>query len=250
MSEAAPKKRARATKKTTSSSSNSSSSSIAPVRKPSVFANKFDASLSKIAKSQDAIVKAQEGFAKSLEDFRELQDNSFGELETILNRRHEELAYLEEQFKLTERQKTIETELNIKQHGIDACTAFLEPMGKIIVDRSVFEELERSYTQLRTDYEQGIRDAVAEEHAKNARHTAAMQKTLELKNAAEVAKVEAEFTAQQRQIEMLNKTIDRLNTDLDKQRDLTDKIAASTAQAASAASSQMYLRGASSGSSR
>jgi len=183
-------------------------------------------------KAIQGVTKAQETFGKNVEGLETLIAETFAELELKLNAKQKELNALEEKFTHDERSKKLEVDLNVREHGYGAAVKILEERGEVAVPSVTYEELKRLYEELKTSRDSEVEAAVEREQERNNKHVAVLKQTLELKNQAEVAKVQAQLESQVVQIEVLNKTIDRITHDLEAQRSLTKDVAMAQAKAA------------------
>lgn len=182
------------------------------------------------------VSKSQESFNKSVEGLESLIYDTFAELELKLCAKKKELVELDEKFAYDERKRKLEVDLNVKEHGYKAALKALGERGEVAVSDSSYSELKRLYEELKTSRETEVQTAVAREQERNAEHVNVLKQTLELKNQAEVAKVQAQLESQVNQIKVLESSIDRLARDLDEQRKLTKDVAMAASK-----QGQMYL---------
>ena len=183
------------------------------------------------------IQKKSDDFMKSVDDFNKLRENNFQNLELNLKQKQIELEELEKKFKETERQRKLDVDLNIKQYQYEEALKILEERGEIAVKKIEYKELESNYNNSVEKAKSEVKSAIENEKRRNNEYLKTMKETLELKNKAEVAKVEAQLEAQNKEIKALNNTIERLEKDIDEQRKLTKDVA----QAAASKSSHMYI---------
>ena len=195
-------------------------------------------------KAIQGVSKSQESFEKAVEGLNSLISETFSELELKLNAKQKEVNDLEEKYTYDERSKKLEVDLNVKEHGYDAAVKILEERGEVPVASITYDELKRMYEELKTSRDTEVKEAVEREQERNNHHVAVLKETLELKNQAEVAKVQAQLEAQVMQIKVLETTIDRCTKDLDEQRKLTKDVAMASAN------KQMFMPQQSSGNSR
>lgn len=222
------RKRARVTSSKTSAASAAS-------KKPSQCADK-------LAKSITALHKVAEKFADGVAAFNELRSNSVDELEDLVLTKETELEYLETEFQNQRRQRRLQVDMDVQEYGLQKCVAILAEQNKLPVDKTEFETLKRLYEELQQTHEDSVRRAVQDANDHNAQQLEAMQKTLELQKKAEVATVQAKYDAQQTQIEIYKEQIQRLTEDLSAQRELTQNVAASAANAAQSAASHGFYQ--------
>ena len=176
-------------------------------------------------KAIQGVSKSQDGFTKAVENLESLVSETFEGIELKLAAKQKELTDLEERFSHDERSKKLEVDLNVKEHEYDAATRILEARGEVAVPTITYDELKRMFEELKATRDKEVEIAVKREQDRNNKHVAVLKQTLELKNQAEVAKVEAKLEAQVMQIQVLEKTIDRATNDLNEQRKLTKDVA-------------------------
>jgi hypothetical protein len=215
-----PRKRARTT------TSSKAGGNVAASKKPSQFADK-------LTKAITAVAKAQEGFSKNVALLEELRETAFDELDNILTSKQQELDYLEEEYANQKRQRRLQVDMDIREHGLTESTRILAEQGKVPVVKEEYEALQARYEALVQSHDDTVRQAVEDADARNVKHIAIIKNTLELQKKAEVATVEAKFGAQQTQIQIYKDQIARLAEDLNAQRELTKDVAASAATSSS-----------------
>jgi hypothetical protein len=181
-------------------------------------------------KAIQGVTKSQDNFSKNVEGLESLIAETFSELELKLDAKQKELSSLEERFTHDERSKKLEVDLNVREHGYEAATRILEERGEVAVPKITNDELKRMYEELKATRDSEIESAVEREQERNNKHVVIIKQTLELKNQAEVATVQAQLESQVVQIQVLNKTIDRITHDLDAQRSLTKDVAMASAK--------------------
>jgi hypothetical protein len=187
-------------------------------------------------KSIQNVTKSQESFNKSVEGLGCLISDTFSELELKLCVKQKELIELDEKFAYDERSRKLEVDLNVKEHGYDAALKELGERGEVAVSDAGYKELKRLYEDLKTSREKEVKIAITREQERNAEHVSVLKQTLELKNQAEVAKVQAQLESQVNQIKVLESSIERLARDLDEQRKLTKDVAMAASK-----QGQMYM---------
>ena len=183
-----------------------------------------------LTKALQNITKNQTGFDKSVLDLSSLISETFGELELKINARQKELSDLDEKFTHSEKQKKLEVDLNVKEHGYQAALQFLENRDEIAVSKHHYDELKQTYENLKQTKDIDVKEAVSREQKRNNSHVAVLKQTLELQKQAEVAKVSAELSSQVKHIQILEKTIERVANDLNEQRKLTKDVALASAK--------------------
>jgi hypothetical protein len=195
-----------------------------------------------LTKAIQSITKQQEGFEKAVEKCKELIADDFGDIETRLEAKRKELSELEAKFEYDEQNRKVELDLRIKEHGYETAKSLLAERDEVAVAQEEYDRLQMEVKELRESKEREIKAALEAEASRNAKHVQALSQMMELKNQAEVAKVQAQLETQVNQIELLKETITDLKASIDEQRKLTKDVAQ-----ASAKNQPMYIPQASSG---
>lgn len=201
-----------------------------PRRSTETVASSSNTSLA-LVKALQGVTKSEDNFTKSVEKLNELLTETFSDLETRLKSKQQELQDLQLKFEQEEKNRKIEVDQTIREHGYEAAKEILQDRDEVAVKRVDYEQLREDYAQLRATKEQDIKDAVSTERKRNEQHNTALQKTLELQKQAEVAKVEAQLETQVQHIQVLKDTIENLKSDLNEQRKLTKDVAQASSKA-------------------
>lgn len=212
-------------KKSSSEKSSSKSSSkkvMSKTKKPNQFEHIVSASIDKLSKNCETFMNNSISYGDSL---KKLIDEYLNDLMIKINLKKEELAYLREEYDNKRRTLEINLDLDIKKYGRDKALEILEESGEIAVCEDEYNKLKDDYRNLLLKQKDEIESAVSFEHQRNTKSNAVLKQTLELKNKAEVATVEAKLEAQLTQIEILNDTIKQMREDLNEQRKLTKDVA-------------------------
>ena len=221
-----------AKKKESSTTKSEKTTKISKTKKPNQFEVVVSTAIDKLTKIHETFATAS---TSSSEAIQALIQNYLTDLTNRINLKREELEYLEEDFANKRRAGEIDIDLNIKQYGRDAAIRILKDSGEIPIGREDYENLKTSYNSLLETKDSEIKLAVEAENKRNEKHVAILKQTLELKNRAEVATVEAKLEAQVQQIQLLNDTIAQMKDDLNEQRKLTKDVADASSKGA-----QMY----------
>lgn len=171
------------------------------------------------------ITKAQETFGKNVETLNDVINNTFSEIELKLGAKQKELNDLEEKLANEERKRKLELDLSLKEYGYKSALEIISERGEVAVPSVSYNELQKMYDDLKQCKDNDVKRAVKNEQDRNSEHIKILTQTLELKNQAEVAKVQAQLETQVNQIQLLEKTIERITNDLDEQRKLTKDVA-------------------------
>lgn len=226
----APAKRKRVARKTAPVSDAAVAAAMA--KKPNEFAGKFDKSLTRIA-------KAMEDFTKAVSEAQDLDETVFAELDADLNAKKQMIEYLNTQYDEQKRTRCLDIDIEVKKHGVNACTKLLEPQGLMVVNRAEYDALVQGFKALQESHEAKVTEAVKAANDHNQKALTAIKQTMELTNQATAAKSEAELDAQKEQVRMLKARIVDLRQDVKEQMLLTKEITASNAAAAAAQNQMM-----------
>jgi len=210
------KKRARTTRTATTSSTS---------KKPSKYAADLIKAITRVA-------KCKEDFNKSVTSWDESYESMCNDLDFMITTKESELEYLAEKYNNELRQRKLEVDLAVKEHGRDEALRILDRLNMTAIDKDELQMLRDNYAQLKQNYTADIKAAIAEEAVRNEKATRALTETHTLQKQAEVATVKAQFDAQASQIDMYKTQIARLTDDLNEQRKLTKDVANSAANAA------------------
>ena len=191
-------------------------------KKPNQFEHIVSASIDKLSKNYESFMNNSVSYADSLNN---LIDEYLNDLMIKINLKKDELAYLTEEFDNKKRTLEINLDLDVRKYGRDKALEILEETGEIAVCEEDYNKLKNDYRDLLLKQKEEIENAVSLEHQRNTKSNAVLKQTLELKNKAEVATVEAKLEAQLTQIEILNDTIKQMKEDLNEQRKLTKDVA-------------------------
>lgn len=197
-------------------------------KKPNQFEHVVSASIDRLSKNYETFMNNSSTYADSLKG---LIDDYLSDLMNKINMRKEELAYLDEEFNNKKRTSEINLDLDMKKYGRDKALQILKENGEIAVSEIDYKRLNNDYQELLSKQKEEIKNAVDNEHQRNTKHVAVLKQTLELKNKAEVATVQAKLEAQVTQIEILNETIKQMKDDLNEQRKLTKDVANASSKA-------------------
>lgn len=188
-------------------------------------------------KQIQTIHKTMDNFTKAVENLDKMKEDNFQNLNLHLKQKQIELENLEKKYEEAERQKKLDVELNIRQYQYEEAMKILESRGEMSVNKNDYKKLRDDYKTAVESTKSEVNSALQSERKRNERCLKTMKETLELKNKAEVAKVEAQLEAQNKEIKGLHNTIERLGKDIDEQRKLTKDVA----QAAASKSSPVYI---------
>ena len=191
-------------------------------KKPNQFEHIVSASIDRLSKNYESFMNNSNTYAESLKG---LIDDYLSDLMNKINMRKEELAYLDEEFNNKKRTSEINLDLDIRKYGREKALEILKETGEIAVFETDYNRLNNDYQELLSKQKEEIKTAVDNEHQRNTKHVAVLKQTLELKNKAEVATVQAKLEAQVTQIELLSDTIKQMKDDLNEQRKLTKDVA-------------------------
>jgi len=178
-----------------------------------------------LTKALQGVSKAQDGFSKSVSALETLLNETFNDLETRLQAKQRELDELQLRYEQEEKNRKIEVDQRVREHGYDAAKLILLDRKEVAVREADWRQLQDDYAQLRANKEKELRDAIAKEQERSKVQSDAWAETLRLQKQAEVAKVEAQLETQVQHIEVLKATIQALKVDLDEQRKLTKDVA-------------------------
>ena len=208
--------------KKSSSEKSSSKKVMSKTKKPNQFEHIVSASIDKLSKNYETFMNNSVSYGDSL---KKLIDEYLNDLMIKINLKKEELAYLSEEYDNKKRTLEINLDLDIKKYGRDKALEILEETGEVAVCEEAYNKLKNDYNSLLIRQKEEIENAVSLEHQRNTKSNAVLKQTMELKNKAEVATVEAKLEAQLTQIEILNNTINQMKEDLNEQRKLTKDVA-------------------------
>ena len=206
------------TKKTTKTTTTKTTAK----KKPNQFEHIVSNAINKLVKTHETF---SSNSTSSIESLKNLIDEHLDGLMTRINLRKEELDYLDEEFTQKKRRSEIELDLDIQKYGRSKAIHILYQSGEIAVKEAEYNKLKNDYETFLLTQKDEIKNAVKAENDRNTKHIAVLKQTLELKNKAEVATVEAKLEAQLKQISLYNETIQQMKNDLNEQRKLTKDVA-------------------------
>jgi type I site-specific restriction-modification system R (restriction) subunit len=140
-------------------------------------------------------------------------------LELKISAKRTELTGLEQQFTESERQRTVELDINMKEKGIKAADDLLEKAGKVSIAKDELATLKKELSDLKASYQSDLKEGVQDarnsltiEHDNKTALADALHKQNEAQNTAKITGLEF-------QIEQLKSTNEMLIKQLDAERE-------------------------------
>lgn len=201
-----------------------------------------------LAKAIASLTQTQASFIESVEHYKSITEESLRQVDLEMDIKKKEFAeqskQLDKEFsekneeldsdykkkKLEYDQelknKKIDVEQELREHKYDAITQMLEnDFNEIAVDKDEYDALQGELMQLRDSYEKDLEKAKVELRNAHAKELNASIGSNNLKHTAETAELTASVKQQEREISILNSTIENLKKELAAQRELTREVA-------------------------
>jgi len=178
-----------------------------------------------LSKAINALVTKQDAFVKAVEMMDELKKEEIIKYDLEIEAKQEELDKLEEEYKHKLKNMQIETDQKISEYRYEQALSILKERDEIPIGAAEFQRMKEELTHLRGDIDKRINDALTTEKAESKRSLAAAINNATLSHKADTAVLTATVDQQKREIDSLHKTIDKLNSEVAAQRELTKQVA-------------------------
>lgn len=183
-----------------------------------------------IAKAIQVLAKHKESFAAAVHNCENLEADILGDLEMRINNKKKELADLEVQFEQDKKNRTVELDIELREHGYSSAISIIDKHNELAVSKVLYEKQQSELETLREGNKEQLEAAIKLTKDAAAQSHAMTKRTLELEKKAEMANMEAQLNTSKAQIDLLEKTIESLKQDLADQRDLTRSVAESASK--------------------
>lgn len=151
-------------------------------------------------------------------------------LDQSITEKKQEIAQLDNEFMTQRRKHEVELNLYMREKEREAAIKVLSEVGEIAVSKTKYEELLRNLETASASKDAELEKLRKEMQSEKHAAITEVSTRLELKHKAEFAVSEATSKQLDNQIGVLQKTIDSLREEVDKQRELTKSVANASAK--------------------
>lgn len=185
-----------------------------------------------MTKALQTISKQQESFRKAVEQFQEIERDVEMRIQSVKKRmddqgalRNKEMEELDGELERQRKRKRLDIEQDIREFGMEQVNRLLLDRSQVAVPLEELEQLKHEVQTLRQQKSEmtSLANTTAAEKYNN--ELKLRTETLQLRQQAELAAVNARADQQKNQIKLLEETIAALRHELEQQRVLTREIA-------------------------
>jgi HAMP domain-containing protein len=178
-----------------------------------------------LAKAISQLSAKQDAFVKAVETMEELKKDEIIKYDLEIEAKQHELDELEEKFKHQIKNKQIETDQLLAEYSYEGALKILKERQEIPIGSDEYQHMKEELNHLKSDIKNQIESAIAIEKVESKRAISAAISNSDLKHKAETAVLTATVDQQKKEIETLQKAIDKLNDEIAAQRELTKSVA-------------------------
>jgi chromosome segregation ATPase len=178
-----------------------------------------------LTKAINSLMKTQDTFGKNLDALSTLITDQLGDIELRLANKQKALDELKEEYDRQLKNRKIEVDQAIKVYGYEEALKILADRKEVPVDAADYQELKAEVETLKQEMKEAVDSAVKKERERAERELSRELKTQMLENDAKQAEASAQLSQKQKEVEVLEKQIKSLQSDLEKQRELTRSVA-------------------------
>lgn len=181
-----------------------------------------------LAKAVNSLVAKEEAFNNAVKVLENFSAEVLKNLELEIESKHNERAELEIENENRKKFLQIETDQNIKEYQYSAAEKIIKEHGEVCVDEDEWNALNTQIATLKETHQKELNELSKTLVNKHKRELESELKTSELTHQAKEAEVNARVGQQKKEIELLERTIDNLKTEISEQRKLTASVAESS----------------------
>jgi hypothetical protein len=185
-----------------------------------------------LAKAISAVTIKQDGFMKAVECLNNLNSEVITNLDLEIETRKKSLQDLKDEMTKYQKDKQIEIDQFIAEYKYEAATKILKENKEVAIKKEKLDSLNKEIEDLKEEDEEEIADKLKEQKSTLEKGHHFAKTTLTLEHKAEIAQLNAQTQQKDKEIEILNKTIMNLQTEVGAQRELSKQIAEASARSA------------------
>lgn len=186
---------------------------------------KVESQTVQMAKAINNVVLKQGGFAKAVHDWEKWNSETFFELNANLSAKNTELKSVEEELSRKRKRGEIEADNHLVQYKRNGAIRVLGETEEIPVASADWKTCQEKLSSIENTHCVSMQKLEKEHSAKTKKAVECAVRNCELKHKAETATVTAAVEQQQREIKVLQDTIDNLKHEISEQRKLTKDVA-------------------------
>lgn len=180
-----------------------------------------------LTKAIVTIQKNQVSFAKSVDDAKHLIEEYLQDLELRASEKRDEMKKLDAMYEEERRSKKIRIDQDLQAYGYAEALKVLAERKEVAISQDELTRLKNELETMKRDKAKEVAELVRVEREKHESALKTFQTTNDLKHAAEIATQTASNKQLQGHIAVLEKQIQSLQDDVNKQRQLTKDVAES-----------------------
>ena len=169
--------------------------------------------------------KKQEEFLKSHEDLKKYSEDIFTNLDIQIDTKKSELDLLEKEYKNKSKDLEIECNQVFKEYQYEAAKKVLANRDEEPIATDELEELRDELEKLKEEFDDKLEEALKKERADSKIALSAAVANADLRHKAETAEILALSKQKEREVQVLNETIENLKHEVAEQRSLTRSVA-------------------------
>jgi hypothetical protein len=178
-----------------------------------------------LTKSILGIKKQQDSFEKSVTELKKIIEEQLGDLELKTNAKRKQMDELDEEFELRKKSRKIELDQDLKAYGYSEAIKLIQDKKEVTIALDDLNKLKSELDLHKRDHSQQLADVSKIEREKYERELQIFKTTSDLQHKTEVAKMTSQVQQLQDHIKVLDKQIQSLQQDVEKQRELTRDVA-------------------------
>lgn len=174
--------------------------------------------------------KLWDAYSSNHQNVQDLFDDMAQNGDQMIEDRTRQIAALDEEYKVKERQGRIDIDQNLQQYRLEECRKILDSEGLTMVNKEEYAELQSELTKVKASNEEAIEAAVSKAVAREKQIAKAIEGRIRMEAKVSQAKLEADLSSKLEIIKSFEQERDRLRSDLEAQRELTQGVADAAAR--------------------
>lgn len=185
-----------------------------------------------LTKIADNIQKAQKSFTDAYTAYTEFKVETLLNLDREVEAKQESFKLLKNQLVQAEKDLQIEIDQRLKEYGLKAAEKVAKEQGRVLVEQKYLDDVEKASSDAGQKLEVLEVTLKKDAAADKAKAISSIIREKELEHAASSAQNIAKISQLEAQLQSANETIMALRQEVDKQRELSQKIAEAGKQGA------------------
>lgn len=171
-------------------------------------------------------------FLEATQQFQDYRTDIFADLDRKIEAKKQELDDVTQQISVEEEETRISTKQKLQEYKHDAAVELLSEYDEVPIKSEELKNLRTELEELHQNRESVIEEEVSKVKSEDNKALQVALNNMKLQHTAEVATLKAVAEQKEKEVKVLQNTIDDLKHELAEQRELTKSVASSLKQGA------------------